>query len=305
LVTRLQALSPVRIALEAGECEAEGRSLGGRYERAAVQALRAAGLRVVVVNPYRSRRFAQSQNYSAKTDRIDARVLAHFAEGLSDPERIEPDEATEELEALRSRRDQWVANRTAEHNRLGTAHPAQQESIQNPLDWLTEEIESVEQQLQERIQQSEDFQEKDRLIRSVPGVGPMTSLALLGALPELGLLSRKEIAALVGVAPFNRDSGSFRGKRSIRGGRASVRKALYMATWAGIRHNSMIKAHYQQLREAGKPFKVALVACMRKLLLLLNSLLKHGQSWDPQRYARSVSPLALSPPLGSVVPALS
>jgi transposase len=271
LVTRLQALSPTRIVLEAT----------GGYERAAVKALKAADLPVVVVNPLRARRFAQSQGYLAKTDRIDARVLAHFAEGLSDEERTDPDEATEELNALRSRREQLIGNRTAETNRLGTAHPAQRESIEKHLKWLAEEIEALDQQLQDRLQQSEAFQEKDRLLQSVPGVGPITSLSLLAALPELGRLSKRQIAALVGVAPLNRDSGSFRGKRSIHGGRASVRKALFMAAFASLRSNPVLKAFFDRLCLAGKPKKVALVACMHKLLGILNALLKRKQTWNP------------------------
>lgn len=271
LVARFQSLSPARIVLEAT----------GGYERTVVKALNAADLPVVVVNPLRARRFAQSQKYLAKTDRLDARALAHFAEGLSDEKRLDPDEATEELNALRSRREQLIGNRTAETNRLGTAHPAQRESIEKHLDWLTEEIETLDQQLQDRLQQSETFQEKDRLLQSVPGVGRVTSLSLLAALPELGRLSKKQIAALVGVAPLNRDSGSFRGKRSTHGGRASVRKALFMAAFASLRSNAVLKAFFDRLCQAGKPKKVALVACMHKLLGILNALLKRKQSWNP------------------------
>jgi len=271
LVAHLKTLAPVRIVVEAT----------GGYERAVVHALKAAGLRVVVVNPLRARRFAHSQGYLAKTDRLDARALAHFAESLSDAERPDPEEGVEELNALVTRRDQLLGMRTAELNRQGTAHPSQQDSLKKHLEWLNEEIQTVERQLHDRLQQSETFQAKDRLLQSVPGVGPLTSLALLASLPELGHLNRNQLAALVGVAPLNRDSGTFRGTRSIHGGRANVRKALFMAAFAGLRHNPWLRAFCDRLCQAGKPKKVALVACMHKLLSLLNALLKQQQPWSP------------------------
>jgi transposase len=282
LVARLTALSPARIVLEAT----------GGYERAAAKALKAAGLPVVVVNPLRARRFAQSQGYLAKTDRLDARALAHFAEALpdaafSDEERLDPDEATEELNALTARREQLIGHRTAEKNRRKTAHPAQQESIDKHLEWLDEEIEALDQQLEDRLRRNETFREKDGLLQSVPGVGRITSLSLLAALPELGRLSKRQVSALVGVAPLNRDSGSFRGKRSIHGGRAPVRKALFMAALVGSRRNPVLKAFSDRLVQSGKPRKVALVACMHKLLGILNALIKRNQSWNPALFLPS------------------
>jgi len=271
LVASLSPLSPARIVVEAT----------GGWERPLAEALRAAGLSVAVVNPRRARDFARSAGRLAKTDALDAAALAHFAESLRPEPTPAPDPEAEELEALTDRRDQLVAARTAEKARLPLARPAQRPSIERHLEWLGGEIRDLEEEIERRLQASSEFREKARLLRSVPGVGRLTAPALLARLPELGRLSGKQLAALCGVAPLNRDSGSYRGRRGTWGGRADVRKALFMAAFAGLRHNPVIRAFFDRLCAAGKPKRVALVACMRKLLLILNSLLKHGQVWSP------------------------
>lgn len=273
LVTRVQARAPRLLV-----CEATG-----GYERAVVAALAAAGLPVVVVNPRQVRQFAQALGRLAKTDRLDAHVLAQFAARVQPAVRPLPDAQTRALQAWLERRRQLVAMRTAERQRLKQAAPELRPGLEQHLAYLREEVARVDRELDRLIAASPLWRVRERLLRSVPGVGPGLTRTLLAALPELGRLNRKEIAALVGVAPFNRDSGHLRGRRAIWGGRAGVRAVLYMATVAATRFNPAIRAFYQRLLAAGKPTKVALTACMRKLLVTLNSLLRTGTAWDPAR----------------------
>jgi transposase len=271
LVASLTPLSPARIVVEAT----------GGWEGPLVKALREAGLPVAVVNPRQVRDFAKSTGQLAKTDLLDAKVLAQFAESHRPAPTPAPDEGAEELEALTTRRDQLVAARTAEKNRLPLARPSQRASIERHLEWLGGEIRDLEEEIERQLQASPDFKEKARLLRSVPGVGRLTAPALLARLPELGKLSRKQIAALCGVAPLNRDSGAFRGRRGTWGGRADVRRSLFMAAFACLRHNRVLRAFCDRLTREGKPKMVAIVACMRKLLLILNAILKQQRPWSP------------------------
>jgi len=272
LVDRLQAVRPALIVLEAT----------GGYESLVAAELAAADLPVAVVNPRQVRDFARALGLLAKTDAIDAHVLALFAEKVQPPVRTPPDEREQRLKALVTRRRQLVAMRTAELNRRAQANPEVRKSIDAVLKILHRQIEDVEHDIDGTIRHSRLWHEKDILLQSVPGVGPGTSRTLLAALPELGRLNRRQIASLVGLAPFNRDSGRWRGERSIWGGRAEVRTALYMATLSAVRFNPVLRVFYQRLRAAGKKAKVALTACMRKLLVILNALLRTRQKWHPQ-----------------------
>jgi transposase len=269
LVSRLQALPPRLLIVEAT----------GGYERLLVAALAAAELPVVVINPRQARDFAKATGQLAKTDRIDARLLALFAERVRPEVRALADEATQALEALLVRRRQIVEMLTAEENRRTQARSSLRERIQAHVRWLRGELSDVELEMERAIEASPFWKVREDLLRSVPGIGPIVSRTLLAELPELGQLSHRQIAKLVGVAPLNRDSGALRGRRSIWGGRAAVRSVLYMGAFAGIRHNPVLKAHYQHLRAAGKAHKVALVACMRKLLVILNAMLRTGRPW--------------------------
>lgn len=272
LVERLRDCPVDRIVMEAT----------GGYEAAGALALRQAGLPACVVNPRQVRDFKRSTGQLAKTDGIDAEVLAHFAEAIRPEVRPLPDPLIRELSALVARRHQLVEMRTAEKNRLE----------KNPLDvvarripshikWLDKEIERVEKELDRTIKGSPLFSEKSDRLQSVPGVGPCVSAVLLTALPELGKLDRKQIAALVGVAPFANESGrKDDGHRHIWGGRAQVRTLLYMASVVGIRFNPVVGAFYDRLIAAGKPKKVALTACSRKLLTILNAMMRNGTSWN-------------------------
>jgi len=272
LVDRLQAVRPALIVLEAT----------GGYESLVAAELAAADLPVAVVNPRQVRDFARALGLLAKTDAIDAHVLALFAEKVQPPVRTPPDEREQRLKALVTRRRQLVAMRTAELNRRAQANPEVRKSIDAVLKILHRQIEDIEHDIDGTIRHSRLWHEKDILLQSVPGVGPGTSRTLLAALPELGRLNRRQIASLVGLAPFNRDSGRWRGERSIWGGRAEVRTALYMATLSAVRFNPVLRVFYQRLRAAGKKAKVALTACMRKLLVILNALLRTQQKWHPQ-----------------------
>lgn len=272
LVGRLLSLQPQLILLEAT----------GGYEILAAASLRQAGLPAHIINPRQVRDFARSSGRLAKTDKIDAAVLAHFAEALKPDLRPWPDEQQQELAALMSRRRQLVEMLVMEKNRLSmTFSPRVRRSLQTNLQSLKEQLKELEQDLDDFIRQSPIWLEKDQLLQSVPGVGPLTSQSLLAWVPELGTLNRKKIAALVGLAPFNRDSGHMRGKRTIWGGRARVRPPLYMATLAACRVNPAIRAFYLRLVAAGKSKKLALTACMRKLLIILNAILKQRQPWCP------------------------
>ena len=269
LVAWLQARPPSLIVLEAT----------GGLETPVVVALVEVHLPAAVINPRQARDFAKALGRLAKTDALDAEVLARFGQALRPEPRPWKDEETQELTALIQRRRQVVEMLTAEKNRLASAHRHVQPDIQTTIDWLQGRLKDLDDDLQRRLRDSPIWREQDDLLRSVPGIGPVTSATLLAALPELGTLNRRQIGALVGVCPFNRDSGQCRGHRMIFGGRAGVRAVLYMATVAASRCNPVIKAFYQRLRAAGKPAKVALTACMRKLLTILNAMLKAKTPW--------------------------
>jgi transposase len=270
----LRALTPFsleRVVLEAS----------GGYEREVLRRLSQAQHPVVCLNPRQVRDFARALGRLAKTDRIDAEVLALFAQRIQPEVRPAPREESEEVQALSDRRRQLLELITAEKNRLPTAHPTTQGSIRRLLKQLEKERAEIEAALTKRIENSEALREREQLLLSVPGVGPVLARTLLGGLPELGALERKQAGALVGVVPFNRDSGQWRGQRHITGGRAHVRQALYMGALSASRFNPVLRTFYQRLCAAGKPKKVALVACMRKLLTILNSMVKSGRPWDP------------------------
>ncbi|MGH7360397.1 MAG: IS110 family transposase [Candidatus Methylomirabilales bacterium] len=271
LPTRLAALAPALVVLEAT----------GGLERPLVGALAAAGLPVVVVNPRQIRDFAKATGILAKTDALDAAVLAHFAAAVRPTPRPLPDAATQTLAALVTRRRQLVEMLTAERNRLGSAPRALRAEIQAHITWLKRRLGRLDEDLNQAIRTSPAWRVQDDLLQSVPGVGPVLSRTLLASLPELGTLHRRAIAALVGVAPLNRDSGTCRGRRRVWGGRAAVRAVLYMGALVAVRHNPVLRAFYQRLRAVGKLPKVALTACMRKLLTILNAMLRQQQPWNP------------------------
>ncbi len=271
-VQRLAPLHPKLVVLEAT----------GGLQMPVAAALASAGLPLSMVNPRQVRDFAKATGRLAKTDRLDAQVLAHFAQAVQPVPHPLPDAQTQELTALLTRRRQVVEMLTAEKNRLrATRSEVVRQRVQDHIRWLEQELAGLDRDLDHTIRESPLWCEKDNLLRSVPGVGPVVSVTLLADLPELGTLSRHQIAALVGVAPLNRDSGRFRGKRMVWGGRGRVRAALYMAALSATRYNPIIKAFYHRLCGAGKARKVALTACMRKLLTILNAMLKHRQAWVP------------------------
>ena len=270
LVKRLGEIQPALIVLEAT----------GGVERLVARALSSAELPVVVVNPCQVRDFAKATGQLAKTDSIDAGVLARFGEAVRPALRPFPDEVTLELRALIARRRQITEMIVAERNRLSGASKSVRKRIDAHIRWLEAELARADKDLDQSIRQSPIWRENEDLLRSVPSIGPVVSRTLLAELPELGRLNRKQIAALVGIAPLNRDSGTLRGRRAIWGGRASVRAALYMAALVASRRNAAIRAFYKRLRHAGKAPKVALVACMRKLLTILNSMIKHKTRWS-------------------------
>lgn len=253
---------------------------GGFETRFAVDA-RAAGLNVAVVNPRQVRDFAKATGVLAKTDRLDAAVLARFAAAIRPVVRETPDKETRELAELVGRRRQLVSMRAQEKTRLATAGGRQKDSIREHIGWLDERINALDVDLTAALRTSSSWKVKEDLLKSVPGVGKVTILTLLSHLPELGRLGRREVAALAGLAPFNRDSGTMRGRRMIWGGRAEVRSVLYMATLAAIRGENAIAAFHRRMVGKGKPAKVALVAAMRKLLTILNAMLKNNTPWNP------------------------
>lgn len=273
LVAQVQALGPALVVLEAT----------GGYELAVVGALAAAGLPVVVANPRQVRDFAKGTGRLAKTDRLDAEILARFAEQQRPTPRPLVDAAREELDALLTRRRQLIEMLVAEKNRLGQVFVRNgarvTRSLKAHIKYLTRELERADDDLGRMIRESPAWRERDDLLQSAPGVGTVLALACIAELPELGVLNRKAIAALVGVAPMNQDSGTWRGKRRIIGGRASLRTALYMGTLVATRCNPVIRAHYQRLVAAGKPKKVALAACMRKFVVILNAMVRHNTRW--------------------------
>ena len=273
LVERLRAVTPLLIVLEAT----------GGYELLSVAALAAAALPVVVVNPRQVRDFAKATGQLAKTDRIDADILARFAQAVRPNVREIPDADARELDALLTRRRQLLEMLQAERNRAGQVFGKGQRLVKKSLKahiaYLERELWMTDTDLGEMIKASPLWRERDELLQSVPGVGPVLSRTLLADLPELGRLSRREIAKLVGVAPLSRDSGTMRGRRFVHGGRASIRAVLYMAALVATKRNSVIRAFYLRLVAAGKPKKLALVACMRKLLTILNVIVRTATPW--------------------------
>jgi len=270
VAVQLKELCPDLVVLEAT----------GGMESAAASALAIMGVPVVVVNPRQVRDFAKSTGHLAKTDALDALVLAHFAEAVKPEPRPLPSEQAKQLSALLSRRRQISEMLTAEKNRLQSADIIVRRRLKVHIRWLERELSDTNGDLDVAIQESPLWRMKAEILKSVPGIGPIVSFTLLSELPELGQLNRKQIAALAGVAPLNRDSGTRTGKRTVWGGRARVRAALYMAALVASRYNPVIRIFYQRLCAAGKPKKVALTACMRKLLLILNSMIKHDQKWN-------------------------
>lgn len=277
LVERLRELSPTLIVIEAT----------GGYEAAVAICLAAAGLPIVVMNPRPVRDFAKAAGKLAKTDRIDAHILARFGQVMRPPVRPLKDEQSRELDALLMRRRQIVDMLTMEKNRLAQATKRVRKSIQAHIVWLQKRLDDVDGELKVLIHATPVWREKDAVLQSTPGVGAVVSTALLAQLPELGKLNRRQISALVGVAPLNNDSGKHKGQRRIWGGRAMLRSLLYMATLAAIRCNPVIKAFHAKLKAAGKKPKVAIVACMRKLLTILNTMLKNMTPWCDKSIANA------------------
>lgn len=271
LVQRLREQPPSLVVMEAT----------GGLETALASALAAAGVAVAVVNPRQVRDYARACGRLAKTDRIDAQVLAAFAAAIRPQVRELADEHTRALGDLLARRRQLIDMRVQEKLRLQRASAVQRVSLREHIAWLDERIARIDIDLTHALRSSPAWRDKDDLLKAIPGVGSLTRATMLALLPELGALSRRKIAALVGVAPFNRDSGKHQGRRVIWGGRAQVRRTLYMATVAAMRCNPVIRSHYLHLREQGKPAKVALTACMRKLLVIMNAMLKTHSAWTP------------------------
>jgi transposase len=270
LVTKMKKLFPHLIVLEAT----------GGYEKTVTAELQSEGFPVAVVNPRQIRDFARSVGILAKTDILDAKVIAHFAAKIQPAPRILPTEEAKKMGAILMRRRQVITMLTAEKNRLHQAAPAVRKRVQTHVTWLEQELNDINKELKQMVQDDPEWKEKDEIIQSVPGVGPNMSFTLLADFPELGRLNRKQIAALGGVAPFNRDSGKMRGKRTIWGGRDIVRTATYMAAFVAVRCNPLLKSFFNRLIATGKPRKVALVACMRKLLCILNAMLKSRTTWN-------------------------
>lgn len=270
LARRIKEIEPALVVLEAT----------GGLEMPIAAELAALGLQVAIVNPRQARDFAKAAGKLAKTDAIDALMLARFAQAMRPAARPLPDPQAQELKAILARRRQLITMITAEKNRLHTARVRKvRTSIQRTIAWLEKQLKAIDADLDRLIRSSPAWRAKDVLLRSVPGVGRVLALTLITELPELGNLNRKEIAALVGVAPFNRDSGAFRGSRRIWGGRAAVRTTLYMSALTAAHYNPPIRAFYQRLLAKGKPKKVALTACMRKLLITLNVMARDHREW--------------------------
>jgi transposase len=274
LVERLRASAPLLIVAEAT----------GGYELLCVAALAAAALPIIVVNPRQVRDFARATGQLAKTDRIDADILARFADVVRPTIRAIPDEAAQELDALLARRRQLLDMLQAERNRagqvFGKGKRLVKKSLKAHITFLERELRMTDTDLGDMVKASPAWRERDELLQSVPGVGPVLSRTLLADLPELGRLSRRAIAKLVGVAPLSRDSGTWRGRRFVQGGRAPVRAVLYMAALVATKRNAVIRQFYQRLVVAGKPKKLALVACMRKLLTILNTMVRTNAQWN-------------------------
>jgi transposase len=272
LVVDLRDRAPRLVVLEAT----------GGHEQLVAAALDVAGLAVAVVNPRQVRDFARALGQLAKSDALDARVLAAFAQRIQPPPRPTPEAITQELASLLARRRQLVEMRTAELNRRPSVAPRLRPPLEEHVAWLERQIADLDAAVGQTVQASPLWRAKEALLRSIPGIGKLVAPTLLGLLPELGTLDRRTVAALVGVAPLNRDSGKRQGTRGIWGGRAAVRTALYMATLTAIRKNPIITPFYDRLCAHGKPKKVALVACMRKLLTMANAVLRDGVPWCPE-----------------------
>ena len=270
LYKHLKQFQPNLIILEAS----------GGLERKVAAHLAEEGLPVVIVNPTRVRNFAKASGQYAKTDEIDAKVIAHFGQAVRPQVRGIRDRAQEHLSALLTRRRQVVRMLTAEKNRMSSAPADAQESIQRHKVWLEEELDDLDEQLRQIIEEDPEYKQKSALLQTVPGVGPVTATTLVSELPELGSVNRQVIAALVGVAPMNRDSGRMRGRRRVFGGRAAVRTALYMAVLSAIKWNPRIKEFYERLVANGKENKVAMTACMRKLIIILNAMTRDQRPWQ-------------------------
>ena len=271
LVKLMKRIKPVLIVVEAS----------GGLEQAVVRALYLVQMPIAIVNPTRIRNFARATGQLAKTDQIDARVISQFAQAVRPQVRPLRSVEEEHLDALVTRRRQIVDTITAEKNRRSTTHPALQARLEKHIRWLEKERDSLEKAIEDFIQEKAEWKEKAAILRSVSGVGPVTTSTLLAELPELGTRNRKQIAALVGVAPINKDSGPKKGKRRVFGGRASVRRTLYMATLVATRTNPVIRDFYERLLKSGKERKVALTACMRKLLTILNAMIRSMRTWQP------------------------
>jgi len=271
LIEQMREWKPELVVLEAT----------GGYERAAAIALTAAAIPTRIVDPARVRNFAKSLGQHAKTDAIDARVLAHFAQAVQPEARALPDEKTRELQALVDRRSQLVGMRTAELNRLKQAPARLETGIKAHVRWLSQQIDELEEQIRDSIEADPEWGPRDQVLQSIPGVGARTTASLLAHLPELGGLTRKQVASLAGVAPMARDSGKVGGERSIFAGRRAVRTALYMAAVSAVRFNDVLKAFYARLKGGGKPSKVALIAVARKLLTIANAMLRDNKQWSP------------------------
>jgi transposase len=272
LCARLQVIAPALIVVEAT----------GGLELPLVGLLAARSLAVAVINPRQARDFAKAIGVLAKTDQVDAFLLARFAQAIKPPVRALKPEETQALDAVLTRRRQLVEMLTAESNRQSSANARVAKQIRQHIAWLEKRLGESNDDLDNMIRNSPLWQHKAEIMQSIPGVGRVTATTFLADMPEIGTLSRREISALAGVCPYSRDSGSFRGRRSIWGGRARVRAALYMAAVVASRHNPVIKAFYEKLTRAGKAKKVALVACMRKLLVIINTMLKNDSAWNPK-----------------------
>lgn len=272
-VTRLEALKPALVVLEAT----------GGLERALVMSLDAVGMPAAVMNPSRIRAYAKALGRLAKTDRIDAAVIAHFAQAIKPAPRARPSTDMQELKDLLARRTQVVGMITAEKNRLSRATPCVRTQIAEHIDWMRQQVAQIDQELDQRFSADKQRKQRQQHLRGVTGIGPVVSRTLIIGLPELGHLSGKQISALVGVVPFNRDSGKYTGKRFVTGGRPAVRTALFMAAMVAKKWNPVIKALYDRLLKAGKCKMVALTACAHKLLLILNAMVRDGTLWQPVR----------------------
>jgi transposase len=269
LIGKLKGIEPTMVAFEAT----------GGYESRCVKALGEAGLAVAVVNPTRVRRFAQAMGIAAKTDKIDAQVIAHYASVADLQAKSVPTAMEERLAACVERRRQLLTMVVAEKNRLSTCPDSMLADIEEHIAWLEEHVAKLDVEIQTCIAQKAEWQARAQIIDSIPGVGAVTASTMVAELPELGRLNRQEIAALVGVAPFNKDSGPKKGKRKIYGGRAGVRRTLHMAALSAVRCNPVIRAFYQSLLKRGKEKMVALTACMRKMLVMINVMVREGKRW--------------------------